>query len=223
MNYPYSTAPGTIQKVLSKIQSIGQPSKVSKTWMSSVGFTKSSEHRFIAILKFLNFIEATGVPTERWTKFRSQKTGRQELAIAIREAYAELFEIYPDANTIERSELMHFFTTRTKAGALALNHTISTFKNLVSFAEFEEVDTQQNKEKEKEDDTIPVTNEKTKSHEKLNEEDSEKVKSNPLVKQFHDSKTGVTINLNIQLTVPETTDEKVYDKFFESMKKHLLS
>lgn len=34
---------------------------------------------------------------------------------------------------------------------------------------------------------------------------------------------GVTINLNIQLTVPETTDEKVYDKFFEAMKKHLLS
>ncbi|MGJ8666619.1 MAG: hypothetical protein ACSHW7_09655 [Patiriisocius sp.] len=38
-----------------------------------------------------------------------------------------------------------------------------------------------------------------------------------------DRGNGVTINLNIQLTVPETTDEKVYDKFFEAMKKHLLS
>ncbi len=34
---------------------------------------------------------------------------------------------------------------------------------------------------------------------------------------------AVTININIQLSVPETTDEKVYHKFFEAMKKHLLS
>ncbi len=220
MNYPYSTSPNTIHKILSKIQSIGQPSKVSITWMSSVGFTKSSEHRFISILKFLNFTDSTGVPTDRWTKFRSQKTGKQELAVAIKEAYTELFEIYPDANIVDKSELMHFFTTRTKAGALALNHTISTFKNLVSYAEFEGTESGVNIEEQKIVDT-PAAKEKILSTTKINNE--EKVASNPLVKQFYDSKSGVTINLNIQLTVPETTDEKVYDKFFESMKKHLLS
>lgn len=33
----------------------------------------------------------------------------------------------------------------------------------------------------------------------------------------------VAININIQLSVPETTNEEVYDKFFAAMKKHLLS
>ena len=33
----------------------------------------------------------------------------------------------------------------------------------------------------------------------------------------------VVININIQLSVPETTNEEVYDKFFAAMKKHLLS
>ncbi len=33
----------------------------------------------------------------------------------------------------------------------------------------------------------------------------------------------VVININIQLTVPETTDEEVYEKFFSAMKRNLLS
>lgn len=35
--------------------------------------------------------------------------------------------------------------------------------------------------------------------------------------------SNVTLNINIQLTIPETENEKVYDSFFEAMKKHLLS
>ncbi|SMG07948.1 hypothetical protein SAMN05661096_00100 [Marivirga sericea] len=60
MNYPYSTATGTIQKILSKIQSVGQPTKLDKNWMSSIGFTKSSEQRMVGILKFLGFAEKDG-------------------------------------------------------------------------------------------------------------------------------------------------------------------
>lgn len=34
---------------------------------------------------------------------------------------------------------------------------------------------------------------------------------------------GLTVNVNIQLTLPETTDSKVFDAFFKSMKQHLLT
>lgn len=34
---------------------------------------------------------------------------------------------------------------------------------------------------------------------------------------------NVNLNINISLSVPETTNEEVYNKFFEAMKKHLLS
>jgi hypothetical protein len=34
---------------------------------------------------------------------------------------------------------------------------------------------------------------------------------------------NVTLNINIQLTIPETENEKVYENFFKAMKKHLLS
>ena len=34
---------------------------------------------------------------------------------------------------------------------------------------------------------------------------------------------NVTLNINVQLTLPDTNDEKVYENFFKAMKKHLLS
>lgn len=34
---------------------------------------------------------------------------------------------------------------------------------------------------------------------------------------------NVTLNINVQLTIPDTEDEKVYENFFKAMKKHLLS
>lgn len=33
---------------------------------------------------------------------------------------------------------------------------------------------------------------------------------------------NVTLNINIQLTIPDTDDEKVYENFFKAMKKHLF-
>lgn len=218
MNYPYSTATGTIPKILAKIQTVGQPSKVDKTWMSSIGFTKTSEQRMVAILKFIGFADKDGTPTDLWTRFRSNKTGKKVLGTAIQNAYADLYQIYPNAHEIDKDELNHFFTTKTTAGSLALSHTVNTFRNLAEFAEFtnEPISTPAPKKQEQPDKPAPKAKAKI-------EKEVQGDFSNQLSRQFKESKNGLTINLNIQLTVPETNDEKVYDKFFQSLKKHLLS
>lgn len=219
MNYPYSTAPGTIPKILSKIQNVGQPTKLDKNWMSVIGFTKSSEQRMVGILKFLGFAEKDGTPTELWSRFRSNKEGKQVLGNAIQQAYSDLYQIYPEAHKLDKDELNHFFTSHTTAGALALSHTVSTFRNLVDFAEFSN-DSAVTQSKQKEEET---SNPKPSKEKSASEKEEPKEFTNQLSRQFKESKNGLTVNLNIQLTVPETTDEKVYDKFFESLKKHLLS
>ncbi|MDD4604602.1 MAG: DUF5343 domain-containing protein [Bacteroidales bacterium] len=212
MNYPYSTSTGTITKILEKVQSIGKPSKADIKWLSSIGITKSSEQRILLILKFIGFVEKNGTPTELWTNFRSSINGKKTLGTAIRNAYQELFEIYPNAENATKEELTDFFTTRTDAGGLAISHTVNTFKNLCKFAEFddsfvENKSTESPLVSDNEDVTVPQQTTSV---------------PNALTKTIQ-GKNGITININIQLTVPETTDEKVYDKFFESMKKHLLS
>lgn len=215
MNYPYSTATKTIPTILAKIQTVGQPTKLDKDWMSSIGFNKTSEQKMIAILKFLGFAEKDGTPTEKWLKFRSNKTGKKVLGQAIKTAYSELYNIYPKAHEIEKDELKDFFITKTSAGKLALNHTVNTFRKLAEYAEFGDVGEEKNSKLEKEE------KQEVQPEEKSKEESQDFGKQ--LSKQFQESKNGLTINLNIQLTVPETTDEKVYDKFFESLKKHLLT
>jgi hypothetical protein len=47
----------------------------------------------------------------------------------------------------------------------------------------------------------------------------------PLITKQITSDLGqnVTLNINVQLTLPDTDDEKVYENFFKAMKKHLLS
>ncbi len=214
MTYPYSTSTGRIPEILDKIQTVGQPSKVDKTWFSSIGFTKQSDQRMIAVLKFIGFIESNGVPTDKWTKFRSKKSGKKILGEALKDAYNELYSIYPDAHEIDKEELIHFFSTRTTAGKLALAHTVNTFKNMADYAEFDGISTQK---------SIPEEEKPIDSTELEVEDSSYKRTSNNFSKQIESIKSGITINLNIQLSVPETTDEKVYDKFFEALKKHLLS
>ena len=34
---------------------------------------------------------------------------------------------------------------------------------------------------------------------------------------------GVTVNINVQLTLPENADAKTFDQFFKAMREHLLN
>ena len=45
----------------------------------------------------------------------------------------------------------------------------------------------------------------------------------PAISRVVMDRQGITLNVNIQLTVPDTKDDTLYDRFFESLKKHLLS
>jgi hypothetical protein len=212
MNYPYSTATGSISKIMEKLQSVGKPTKADSKWLSSIGITKTSEQRILIILKFLGFTDKKGSPTEIWTNFRSKSNGKKVLGAAIKQAYKELFDIYPNAQSSTKEQLTDFFSTRTDAGNLALTHTVNTYKQLVSYAEFEGLEVIESIEKPQESDSKNLTAPEQKN-----------VPIPDSLSKTLNSKSGITINLNIQLTVPETTDEKVFDKFFESMKKHLLS
>lgn len=81
-----------------------------------------------------------------------------------------------------------------------------------------------NQEEGNDNDTESSTdNNKEANISKGTEDSNAESLSNNLASKVSSAPNGIIINLNIQLNVPETTDEKVYDKFFESMKKHILS
>lgn len=198
-DFPYTQVTGKLKNFFCKIVGIGVPKVVNKKWLSSIGFNASNDSTIIPVIRFVDFIDQSNAPTESWQKYRVENQARKVLAEGIRKGYDSLFQTYPDAYSRSDDQLKSFFKSKTLAGDQVITKTISTFKNLCELADFESIP-------EKASDEIPVS----KAH-------GIKITDNK------ELGTGVTININIQLTLPDTTDESVYDKLFISMKKHLIS
>jgi len=199
--YPYTTVPGKISELFKRIKDTGVPAKATQTWLKSIGFTSSNDRSLLPILTFIGFIDSSGIPTEQWRRYRGSN-GRQVLAECIKRGYEGLFSTYLDAHNRDKSELSSFFSTHSSAGQQAISKTISTFQALCKLADF---------------GTIRSQGEKA-----VDEEPEEAAGSIETIEEVSRSHKGLAININIQLTLPETTDEKVYDAFFSAMKRHLL-
>jgi len=204
--FPYTPKPSSLPVFLDKIQSIGVPDKVTLKYITSIGFKSSNDRYISGILKSLRFTDSSGVPMERWKAYRDKRRGPAELASAIREAYADLFAVYPDAYRKDDEALRNFFTSSTSVGEKAVSLMVSTFKTLCGLADFAETP------RPSPVPLVPTTDSQI----------SQAGAPEQLAKAVGVSQ-GITINVNIQLTLPETKDSSVYDSIFESLKKHLLS
>jgi len=202
--YPYATVVRKIPLLFDKIKSTGQPRKVNFGWLKSIGFKSSNDQRLVPLLKAINFVDNNGVPTDRWLKFRADN---KVLSEGIMEGYKELFDVYPDAFNRSKEDLFNFFSTKTTAGNQVINKMVGTFLELCRIADFSNITSS---------DIIHDTPSPLKTEKKI----SEKVLQR---NRLGDLEHGITINVNIQLTVPETTNDEIYDKFFEALKKHLLT
>jgi hypothetical protein len=207
--FPYTPKASSVSPLFAKIQSTGRPSKVTIKYIESLGFKSKSDRYLIGLLKSLGFTDSSGEPKDRWQAYRDKKQSKTELAAAIHETYSGLFSMYPDAHRKDDEALRNFFTSSTSVGEGAVGMMVSTFKALCQLADFESAYTPSPTLP-----TMPAVDAKPQAVE------------TPTAMELTESTTtsqGITVNLNIQLTLPETKDSSVYDSIFESLKKHLLS
>lgn len=134
-DFPYTTVPGKISELLTKIKTVGVPDKAINPWLKSIGFTSSNDSSLLPILKFVDLTSDSGVPTQRWKQFRGAES-KKVLADGIRKGYSELFATYPNANQCSDDDLSSYFSTKSSAGQQVISKTVSTFKNLCSAADF---------------------------------------------------------------------------------------
>jgi len=200
--FAYTTVPGKVGPLLKKIREVGVPDKATHDWLKSIGFTSSNDRSLLVVLKQAGLIDSAGVPTKRWKDFRG-KDGPRTLADAIRTGYAELFATYPDAETKSTSNLDAFFKTHTDAGQQAIDKTVRTFKALTEAADFSVAA-----------GAAPTTDAST-----APEVQGPIIQTSAMSGQAQ----PVTVNINVQLVLPESTDEDVYRKFFAAMREHLIS
>ena len=134
-DFAYTTVPGKIKPLLAKLREVGVPPKATVQWLKSLGFTSSNDATLLGILKFIAFIDASGVPTPKWAAYRGADY-RKVLADAIRTGYADLFAVYPDAWQRTATELEHVFSTSSAGGRQVISKTVSTFKSLGELGDF---------------------------------------------------------------------------------------
>jgi hypothetical protein len=103
-DYQYTTVPGKLEELLSKIHEIGVPDKVTYNWLESIGFKSSNDRTLVRVLQFIDFIDESRKPTALWTEYRG-RNWRKVLAKGIQSGYDELFGIYPDAHERSNEDL----------------------------------------------------------------------------------------------------------------------
>lgn len=199
VDYPYIQNTGRLKSFLDSIPKIGVPDKINTQTLPMLGYKSTNDRPIVKILRFIDFIDANGVPNQNYKHFRDTSKAKAVMASAIKKAYSELFKMYPDAHKKDDETLKNFFRPTTKAGEQVVDKMVDTFKALCSFADFEAITTTEGKFEE------------YAKGEKLE------------VKEARELPSGITLNLNIQLVLPTTDDASVYDKIFKALKDHLLS
>ena len=181
------------------IPKMGVPQKITQPNLPMYGFKSVNDRPIVAILQFIGFLNDKNEPTQDYKDFRTPNKAKSIMASAIKKAYSDLFELYPDAYEKDDESLKNFFTPTTEAGEQVINDTVATFKTLCSFADFKAI-TEEGVEAERE--------------EAKQEKREAKIPPMP---------SGITINLNIQLALPATEDAKVYENIFKALRDNLLT
>jgi hypothetical protein len=200
--FAYTTVPGKIKELLDKIRTTGIPAKVTNQWLEVVGLKSSNDRSLLPVLRQIQFTDASGVPTERWKHYRSNGH-KSALAEAVKAGYSDLFHIYPDAWQRPDTDVENFFLTRSTAGKQAIDKTVSTFKALITLADFvasHEVPT----EGPPTPHTPPTGG-------------SLPLKAPPAAP----APVGPTLHIDIQIHIASDATPEQIDQIFSSMGKHL--
>lgn len=144
-----------------------------------------------------------GRPLQRYFDYLDQTQSEKVLAAAIREAYADLFQINKNANSMTKAEVMNKFKTlgQGQYSESVLDKMAMTFVALCGQADF----------------SAPA------GEPPPREQPPEEAPPKPAESGGTPSR-GLPISglvYNIQLILPESRDPKVYDALFESLKRHL--
>jgi hypothetical protein len=202
-DYPYTQVAGKMRDFMRRIRETGVPAKVTQQWLSTLGYKSTNDRTLIGVLKGIGLIDSSGSPTDRWRQYRGADSGRV-LADGIRLAYKDLFSLYPDACSRSVQELQDFFGSKTSAGQRVVQLTVQTFKGLCEMADMSGSAVGGDAE-----DDLGATPAATPTV-------ARPVRVGP------SSAPPMTVNINVQLTLPETTDENLYDRFFAAFRKYLV-
>ncbi len=193
-SYPYILTPDALAQFIDGIPGRSVPAKVGQQYLESIGLKSTNHRKIVSILRFLGLIGSKGAPTDKFSALRNREQTGAALAQAIREAYHNLFSLYPDAYRKDAEALRNFFAAQTNVGERALEAMVATFRTLAGKADFDA-------------QTPALEKPSTPKH---------------VTKKVVSTVPRCPIAINIQLHIPATSEADVYENLFKALRKYVL-
>ncbi len=191
--FAYTTVPNTLRNFLKGVPDRAVPPKVTLAYLRTINMKSSNDRTIIPVLKFVGLLDGSGAPKNEYSQFKNKMKGGLVLASLIRTAYADLFSTYDDPHNQGEEALLNFFREKTTLGANAVRLMTATFKVLCEFADFT--------------GTTPVG----------------EAPKQARAQEAAFAATGYpSINITLQIHLPESKDSAVYDSIFQAISRHLL-
>lgn len=204
----YTLKPSAITAYFDAILGAEAPDRFSNRFLLNLEFKSTNDRLFINILKELGFIDADGIPTQRYYKFLDKSQSAIVLAEAIRETYSDLFSVNKNAQTLSATEVKNKLRTLyagSKKDAI-IGRIARTFTSLCEYADF-----------------TPLKKEPAGGGVREGKKNKEKKESEQKT-DFKEQTKGVTLDslqYNINIVLPESRDQAVYDALFKALKEHI--
>lgn len=202
---PYLASPGSIKTGLERIRAAATPERVTGDFITTKLQIKGGTGlALIPFLKKIGFVGSDGSPTELYKRFRNPSIGGTAVADAIKLAYRPLKDVNEYFYELPDPDLSNLILQVT-----GLDHdnqvaklVFSTLKSLKQFADFKTtVLDEESKSKE-----LATTNQEL-----------------PTLPAAGTSAVGLNLSYTINLNLPATPDQAVFNAIFKSLKEHLLS
>ncbi|MBI5093020.1 MAG: DUF5343 domain-containing protein [Candidatus Hydrogenedentes bacterium] len=200
----YTQKPGAIPAYFDAVLDAQPPERFSIKFLENLGFASTNDRLFIGILKDLGFLTTDGVPQQRYFEFMDRTRSRVVLADAIREAFGDLFSVNTKANELSSEDVKNKLRTlyAGKKTDNVIDRIAKTFAGLCEYADFST--------------PSPVLS--------LTTEDSKEKKEEVFDRGIQTVGGAVSLDslqYHINIVLPETRDQAVFDAIFRALREHL--
>lgn len=195
--FPYTTKPGSLRKFLEQITKRPKPNKINLASLKSWGLRDTNDKTIIRVIKKLDLVDASNVPTAKYVDFMKMNTGSFILGDAIKSVYSPLFEQSHEPHKLDDAEIKNLFNIHSGGGERTISLQIQTFKALCEHAKFGKFES-------------PTGMSESMSSIKRTEHSSSRSNGN-----------GPTININLHIHLPENKTRRDYEYMFEDIAKYI--
>jgi hypothetical protein len=204
---PYLASPGSIKTALERIRSAATPDRVTVDFITTkLQLKGGTGFAILPYLKKIGFVGTDGSPTDLYKRFRNSASAGAAVAEAIKIGYKDLLQVNEYFYELDDKKLLDLIiqVTGAESNSNMVKLTLSTLKSLKFFADFES---------QLSLDPIANNKEVASSVVRVDHQGAAPVKD----------RLGLNLSYTINLNLPATSDQAVFNAIFRSLKEHLLS